>query len=386
VTFDVDEPCQVAVRRSSRLPLAWRVGCGNTTIRTVTISKQPFDRILHPMSDRTRHIGHRLLQVADLAGYPAICLLFVVTYGPRFFPLCFMAWSDLPGYPPPEIPVSLPSTSVPSWMPCPGQGMTMYPQQMKLGYRLQFVHLNIFVPDYAMQISGLYGPGTYLSWLLTAISTLVSFNFRGESSQSDNKAKYGINADIIASIIYPLVACGDLLYRSFTLHKHLSNQDQDHHASFNAAAQTTWFAAILFVLMIGPKRMDRVPENRQLIALYLAFWICTISCLLARRWLLVEIWHLNVPLISALYMFLERIVTLEIPVRLLLSLPLILYYHSSARVHSRTWILIIMISIPLFYNPFLRIIIHLYNILYTYVQFQQGLNGGQTASFVPLSP
>jgi hypothetical protein len=321
------------------------------------------------MSDRTRHMAYRLLQVADLAAYPAICLLFVVTYGPRYFPLCFMASPNHHKYIPLEIPASL--LSSPRWEPpCLGQYITMYPLQRKPRYQLHFAHLIMFDSDYAIQVSGLYGPGTYLSWLLTAISTLVSFNFQSESRQSDNQAKYGINADIIVSIIYPLAVCGDLLYRSFTYQRHLENACQDCPASFTVVAQTTWFAAILLVLMIGPKRMDRVAENRQLMVLYLAFWSCKISYLLARRRLLFPIWVSSVPLILALRAFLWRIITLEIPVYLLLSIPLILYYRSSARIHSRTRLLVIMISVILLYNPLLMFIIHLHSILYTYLLFR----------------
>lgn len=64
----------------------------------------------------------------------------------------------------------------------------------------------------ATDVSGWYGPGAYLAWLLTAYAASLTSIWRSKSSPSTERMDI-IEGELLAAFLYPLIAILDMLYR-----------------------------------------------------------------------------------------------------------------------------------------------------------------------------
>lgn len=78
-------------------------------------------------------------------------------------------------------------------------------------------------PDPYSLVSGLYGPGAFVCWLLTCASVIVSWNWNPEHNNQDC-----VDNDFLAFLSYPVVAAG-----------HLAIQTARYPGSFNAIPKNT---------------------------------------------------------------------------------------------------------------------------------------------------
>lgn len=63
-------------------------------------------------------------------------------------------------------------------------------------------------------VSGYYGPGAYLAWLLTAYVASMSSIWHSKLSATYNEENF-MDGEVLAAIAYPLIAVCDVLYRLF---------------------------------------------------------------------------------------------------------------------------------------------------------------------------
>ncbi|PVF96125.1 hypothetical protein CPB86DRAFT_861167 [Serendipita vermifera] len=269
----------------------------------------------------------------------------------------------------PWLEAPTPQVPLPQWLPCPGPP-TAYPYQTKSRYKFDFWWINISGPNITIDVSGLYGPGAHISWLLTVLSVLASACFRKESSPRGNILKEYIDADIIASILYAMIASGDLIHKSSFMPTPsvVGNYwiNAKHEAAFLAAAQTVWIAFVFLVALIGLHKRGEHSGSRYLAILYLAFWICATSYLLARRWLLFGLQPQPQMLATLMYQFRDVIINLEIPLRLLVSAPLLLSYRFLAIIRSKKWKFVITLALMFLYKPIMKITMELRAVLHHY--------------------
>lgn len=248
--------------------------------------------------------------------------------------------------------------STPQWRRCPGpMGAHMYDKSYSYRLLITFEGDYVFSGDgtslgYSlMEVSGLYGPGAYVSWLMMMLSVLSTSIFkRIPESSGRNETTIGVNADMIASILYIFVAAGDLVRKSFYRGGTV--------AAFVAAAQTVWGGIIFLLAAIGPNR-TRPLDLRQAI-FYIAFWACTASHLLARKWLIFN--FLTSPVGGGWRPTLEEwALWSQGPFRLLLSIPMIMYYRFSRNARSNRWKFVGASALLLFYHLIAKMLQDMYD-------------------------
>ncbi|KAK3986516.1 hypothetical protein QBC44DRAFT_402430 [Cladorrhinum sp. PSN332] len=72
-------------------------------------------------------------------------------------------------------------------------------------------------PQSISNVSGWYGPGTYLSWLITAYAASLSSIWHSKSSTSIASSNT-LDPDLILTLLYPLLAISDMLFRLTKCH------------------------------------------------------------------------------------------------------------------------------------------------------------------------
>jgi len=171
-------------------------------------------------------------------------------------------------------------------------------------------------------VSGLYGPGAYVSWILVLLSSIVA-TFVSPPHEPDQH-RVRIDADILATNIYAIVASVDLLHRHYL--SFLSRLG----ASIAASERIVWNALIFSLAIIGPNRGGTL--NNRLKLQYIALWIFTVSEIQTRT-----------PSFPDLGVMYRSNMWKSLPMGLLLSLrhaatttaPLAIYYRWSAAIPSR---------------------------------------------------
>jgi hypothetical protein len=76
------------------------------------------------------------------------------------------------------------------------------------------------VADLLQAVPALYGPGAMYSWLLTYITVLLGWILDGKSVLKD-----GVSANLMATLLIPLLASGHLMYLEFRYHVALPSLD-----------------------------------------------------------------------------------------------------------------------------------------------------------------
>lgn len=107
--------------------------------------------------------------------------------------------------------------------------------------------------DVVADVSGLYGPGTYGSWLLIMTSAITTSLLL---DPGQNFAVY-VDSDILTGMIYSIVCCGDMLHRAFTSHWNTRC------ASYIAAARVAWCAWIFSIAAVSPNR-DQMSKGKNI--------------------------------------------------------------------------------------------------------------------------
>jgi hypothetical protein len=126
------------------------------------------------------------------------------------------------------------------------------------------------------EVSGLYGPGTFLSWILIMLSILANSALRIDDTNAD--VHFGISADLLAGAVYIVATSFDLLHRSF------GPQRCKRDAQFYAAAHVIWMSIVLCLAIIGFDRKQRTLDisPRQTVYRFL-LWISIIAHLSTRE-------------------------------------------------------------------------------------------------------
>lgn len=128
--------------------------------------------------------------------------------------------------------------------------------------------MSVTSPTNAVEdVSGLYGPGAYASWILVIASALVN------SQKLD--ATHGMDGEVIASVTYPIVAALDTLYRRCT--------EEPSPSSF-ASSRVAFGGMVLcgfgfWLTLHSPGIAPRVPALQRLCAWAGAYYVCYCACL-----------------------------------------------------------------------------------------------------------
>lgn len=121
--------------------------------------------------------------------------------------------------------------------------------------------------DSVQDVSGLYGPGTFISWVLVALSALINAR--------KHDARVGLDGEAIAAVTYPLVAALDAMYRSSV---------GDSGASLWAASRVSFggmllLAVGLYQTLHSPCASPRMPSAQRISAWAGAYYVCYAACL-----------------------------------------------------------------------------------------------------------
>lgn len=309
-----------------------------------------------------RKLSRRLFQIVELGCYPAMAISLLVTYSPSPLRMCLLEdaydpwWVTYGGRP-------LGQAQYSQWVPCPSHRRA-YIYDQEHNYRLILTFGGYWAAgddgslgNYApIEVSGLYGPGAYISWFLMMLSVLsTSIFWRRTESLNRNNTNSGINGEIIACILYLFVAAGDLVHKSI--------YRDCYEAGFIATAQTVWGGILFSLAAIGPNRAR--PLNMRQVLFYFTFWVCTGSHLFARRWMVFD--YIVMPRELYIVSLRDWVASFHGPFRLLLSIPMIAYYQFSANIQTNRWKFVAVFAFIHFYNPVSRILLDMYDTWSTYM-------------------
>jgi hypothetical protein len=304
------------------------------------------------LSTHVKQSGYVLFRVADLACYPVIFISLLVTSGTRISRICSPDKnSRYPGFQAFDI---LWVVSAFASCPSPQPWDTRWYLHWK-NDRLIFDRDNVVIEE----ISGLYGPGAQIAWLLTTLSVIATLVLVKYPNEHSNGSKFGINPDIIASVMYTFFASVDLLHQSF------SQLLWPRPLTLHSAALTVWTAIILLLATISLFRTKKRPIEMWQIVFYSTLWMCILSYLLSRKWLLfdasefseLESQAYSSNFIAILNVWIKKS---EVIFRFCLSIPMLLYFFFASKVRSTIWKALIMISFILFYTVILDILLDLH--------------------------
>jgi hypothetical protein len=126
------------------------------------------------------------------------------------------------------------------------------------------------------EVSGLYGPGTFFSWILIMLSILANSALKIDDTNPD--IPFGISADLLAGAVYIGATSLDLLHRSF------GPQRCKRDAQFYAAAHVIWVSIVLCLALISFDRKQTTLDisPRQTVYRFL-LWISMIAHLSTRE-------------------------------------------------------------------------------------------------------
>jgi hypothetical protein len=308
-------------------------------------------------SGRGKQIGHMLFRAADLACYPVILISLLVTNGTKVTAFCSI---DEVGPPRVQLVMS-------KWMTCPPpRNEHSYSQVPQLEFT--FNHTRKIV-DMEGEVSGLYGPGAQIAWLLTILSVMATLIFFKGSNENNIGSKFRINADVIASVLYAIFASADLLHKSFF-------PKESFRLEFDAASRTVWNAIVLLLAILAPFRASKRAIEPWQAAFYFTLWVCFLSYLLSRKWLLFDVNEFSArqkssPKPEFISMFKIWIREPEAIFRLLLSIPMLLYFSFASRLKSIVWKPIVMMGFILFCTVVFDVLLEFHNTIYTYLTSDQ---------------
>jgi hypothetical protein len=80
------------------------------------------------------------------------------------------------------------------------------------GYCLDYAAVNGAVSVPPTDVSGWYGPGAFLAWLLTTYTYCISAIWRAKKSEQPGRVET-VEVELLAAVMYPAVAILDILYR-----------------------------------------------------------------------------------------------------------------------------------------------------------------------------
>jgi hypothetical protein len=103
-------------------------------------------------------------------------------------------------------------------------------------------------------VSGLYGPGTYMAWLLTSWAAAIS-SIAHAKCASNNPQRLDIDLELLGVIAYPVVACMDIIIRLFR-------------CKIDASLTAAVFVVVTSLTIISPmKRLSIQREGSELFEL-----------------------------------------------------------------------------------------------------------------------
>jgi hypothetical protein len=300
----------------------------------------------HNFSSRVKQSGYLLFRVADLACYPVILIFLHVTNSPNILTYCWP--KDLEGTPLARSVGGGPLV-LRAWDGCPIAQNGYSPYDTR--FELRPTSRGNFM-DPGNGVSGLYGPGTQIAWLLTTLSLMATLIFSKVPNDNKDFSKHAINADMIASVLYTIFASADLLHKSF-----FPKEPFKYSFDFEAAAQTVWTAIVLFLAVLALFRTSKRAIGLWQIVLYLTLWLCVLSHLLSRKWLLFDIRKFNIrndpenPLlywdfVGSLKIWIRQSKTIF---RSLFSIPMILYFIFASKLRSNIWKFVVITGFISFY-------------------------------------
>jgi hypothetical protein len=306
-------------------------------------------------SRRVKQSGYMLFRAADLACYPIILISMLVENGPRL--LTFCSPRDIDSSPVTQLLVGG-AMVIGAWEGCPLNQVGYSPWKSRYEFYGRYGERAM---DPGNIVSGLYGPGVQVAWLLTTLSVMATIMFVKSPNENDNDSKRGINADLIASVLFTVFASADLLHKSF-----FPKEFFKYTLQFDAAAQTVWTAIVLLLAILAPFRTSkRVIEVWQVV-FYSTLWIGILSYLLSRQWLLFDL-RIFLPIRSGGTMpefipfFKTWVGQSDTIFRFLLSIPMILYFSFASKLRSIIWKGVIMLGFILFYTVIFEVLLELHH-------------------------
>jgi hypothetical protein len=307
----------------------------------------------HNFSSRVKQSGYLLFRVADLACYPVILIFLHVTNSPNILTFCWP--KDLEGSPLARSIGSGPLV-LRAWDGCPIAQNGYSPYDTR--FELRPISPGDFM-DSGSAVSGLYGPGAQTAWLLTILSVMATLISSKSPNDSNDFSKHTINADIITSVLYIIFASADLLHKTF-----FPKEFFKYSFDFDAAAQTVWTAIVLLLAVLALFRTSKRDIGLWQIVLYSTLWLCVLSHLLSRRWLLYDIRTFDITVypesrLTFRYFIGDLKIWIRQPktiFRFLFSIPMIFYFIFASKIRSNIWKSVVIAGFISFYTVIFNIL------------------------------